>query len=326
MIKAEWFYWLIAAFFLAVGFMVMRDQTNPKRWASGTFWGLLGICFPYSGFVESGHAPAWPLGIAVIAIALLAGTGQLRSGTAEHTTAPEERERLADRFGNKLFIPVLAIPVVTALFATVGKDVKIGGQPLLEPGSETVIGLGASALIAVLIGMWVLHVRKPSVPLHEGRRLTENIGWAAVLPQLLAMLGLVFATAGVGDAIGKSAQHILPSGSLLAAVVVYCLGMAVFTIIMGNAFAAFPVMTAAIGYPLLIQHYNGNPGLVFAVGMLAGYCGTLCTPMAANFNIVPVALLRLKNDYSVIRTQIPTAVPLLACNVAIMYFLAFRNH
>jgi uncharacterized membrane protein len=322
-IKAEWFYWLIAAFFLVVGFMVMQDRSNLKRYTSGAFWGLLGICFPYAGFVQSGHAPAWPLGVAVILIAVLAGTGQLKTGTAERTTTPEQREGLAARFGNKLFIPVLAIPVITALFATVGPDIEIGGRPLLEAGNETVIGLGASAVIAVLIGMWVLRTRKLSVPLHEGRRLTENIGWAAVLPQLLAMLGLVFATAGVGDAIGDSAQNILPSGSLLAAVVVYCFGMTIFTVIMGNAFAAFPVMTAAIGYPLLIQHFDGNAALVFAVGMLCGYCGTLCTPMAANFNIVPVALLRLKNDYSVIRAQIPTALPLWVCNVAIVYFFAF---
>jgi uncharacterized membrane protein len=323
MIKAEWFYWLIAAFFLAVGYMVMRDRTNPKRFPSGAFWGLLGICFPYAGFVVSGAAPAWPLGIAVIVIALLAGTGQLRSGTAEKTTSPEEREGLATRFGNKLFLPVLVVPLVTGLFAALGPKITLGGTPLLETGSETVIGLGASALIAVLVGMWILRTHQPSVPLHEGRRLTENVGWAAVLPQLLAMLGLVFATAGVGKAIGNGAGQVLPRGSLLAAVVVYCLGMAIFTIIMGNAFAAFPVMTAAIGYPLLIQHFHGNPALVFAVGMLSGYCGTLCTPMAANFNIVPVALLRLPSDYSVIRAQIPTAIPLWICNVAIIYFLAF---
>ena len=323
MIKAEWFYWLIAAFFLVVGYLVMRDGTNPKRYTSGAFWGLLGICFPYAGFVVNGSVPAWLLGVAVILIALLAGTGQLRSGTAERTTSPEEREGLAGRFGNKLFIPVLVIPVVTGLFAALGPHLTLGGRAILEPGSETVIGLGASAVIAVFVGMWILRSPRPSLPLHEGRRLTENVGWAAVLPQLLAMLGLVFATAGVGKAIGHSAEQILPRGSLLAAVLVYSVGMTVFTIIMGNAFAAFPVMTAAIGYPLLIQHFHGNPALVFAVGMLSGYCGTLCTPMAANFNIVPVALLGLKSDYAVIRAQIPTAIPLWVCNVAIVYFLAF---
>jgi uncharacterized membrane protein len=171
--------------------------------------------------------------------------------------------------------------------------------------------------------MWLLKTPHFAVPLHEGRRLTENIGWAAVLPQLLAMLGLVFATAGVGKAIGDSAGQILPRGSLIAAVVLYCVGMALFTIIMGNAFAAFPVMTAAIGYPLLIQNYHGTAAAVFAIGMLSGYCGTLCTPMAANFNIVPVALLELKSDYAVIREQIPTAGPLLLCNIALMYIVAF---
>jgi len=99
--------------------------------------------------------------------------------------------------------------------------------------------------------------------------------------------------------------------------------MALFTIIMGNAFAAFPIMTAAIGYPVLVQHFHGNAAAVFAIGMLAGFCGTLCTPMAANFNIVPAALLEMKDKYGPIKAQIPTAIPLLACNIALMYFLAF---
>jgi uncharacterized membrane protein len=322
-IKVEWFYWLIAAFFLAVALLVIRDRSNPRRITSAAFWALLGLCFPYSSFVVAKTLPAWPLGVAVVVIACIAGFGGLAHGTQEKTTSPRERERLADRFGNKLFIPVLVIPVVTGLFATFGTDLKIGGRPLLEPLSETVIGLGASAIVAVVIAMWVLRTPHPAVPLHEGRRLTENIGWASVLPQLLAMLGLVFATAGVGKAIGDSAGQILPRGSLLAAVVLYCVGMALFTIIMGNAFAAFPVMTAAIGYPLLIQNYHGTAAAVFAIGMLSGYCGTLCTPMAANFNIVPVALLELKSDYAVIREQIPTAGPLLLCNIALMYLVAF---
>lgn len=323
MIKVEWFYWLLAAFFLTVAVLVLRDRSNPHRVWSATFWALLGLCFPYSTFVVAETLPPWPLGLAVVAIACIAGFGLLGHGTEEKTTTPKERQGLAERFGNRLFIPVLVVPVVTGLFAILGPKLTIGGTPLLEPLSETVIGLGASAIIAVAMGMWVLRTPRAAVPLHEGRRLTENIGWASVLPQLLAMLGLVFATAGVGTAIGTSAGQILPKGSLLAAVVLYCFGMAVFTIIMGNAFAAFPVMTAAIGYPLLIQFYDGNAAAVFAIGMLSGYCGTLCTPMAANFNIVPVALLELKSDYAVIRAQLPTAVPLWACNVGLMYFLAF---
>lgn len=49
--KVEWFYWLIAAFFLTVGLLVLRDRSNPHRVWSGVFWSLLGLCFSYSAFV-----------------------------------------------------------------------------------------------------------------------------------------------------------------------------------------------------------------------------------------------------------------------------------
>ena len=43
--------------------------------------------------------------------------------------------------------------------------------------------------------------------------------------------------------------------------------------------------------PLLIKQYDGDPAIICAIGMLAGFCGTLMTPMAANFNVVPANLL-----------------------------------
>jgi len=102
------------------------------------------------------------------------------------------------------------------------------------------------------------------------------------------------------------------------------MGMALFTMVMGNAFGAFPVMTAAIGLPLLIRQYGGDPAIVAAIGMLSGFCGTLMTPMAANYNIVPAALLELSNRNGVIREQIGTAIPLLGVNLILIYVLAFR--
>lgn len=344
--------------------LVARDRNNPKRATSGLFWILLGLCFPYSSFVVAKTAPAWVLGVAIVVIAVLAGTGRLAkssratstteagdaegadvdrddarppsgstgpgrvAGGSENATAPggtlvAEREARAERFGNKLFVPVLAIPVITALCAIAGPYVVIGGTPLLQKGSETVIGLSAAGIIAIIISMVIFKLRSPALALTQGRRLTEDLGWALVLPQLLSVLGLVFATAGVGTAIGTTVSAVLPKGSLLPAVILYCVGMAVFTVIMGNAFAAFPVLTAAIGYPVLVEAMGGNPAAIFAIGMLSGYCGTLCTPMAANFNVVPVALLELKSNYAVIRQQLPTAIPLLVANIAIMYVVAF---
>ena len=178
-------------------------------------------------------------------------------------------------------------------------------------------------MLAALAGALVW-LRPPLMaPAEEGRRLLDSIGWAAILPQMLAALGAVFALAGVGEIIGGIAGGIIPEGSVFLTVVVFALGMALFTMIMGNAFAAFPVMATAIGIPLLIETYNGDPAVIGAVGMLAGFCGTLLTPMAANFNIVPAALLELKDQNGVIRQQIGTAVPLLVCNVVIIYVGAF---
>ena len=160
--------------------------------------------------------------------------------------------------------------------------------------------------------------------LREGRRLLESIGWAALLPQMLATLGLLFTQAGVGTQVGAMAQHVVPEHSRFFAVIVYAVGMAAFTIVMGNAFAAFPIMTAAIGWPLLVVGMGAHPAPLFAIGMLSGFCGTLVTPMAANFNLVPPALLEMRDRYGQIKVQIPTAAALLVVNVAFMLIFPFR--
>jgi len=325
-IKVEWFYWLCGLLFVGVGALTATDRSNPKRYGSAAFWILLGGSFGYGTFVVNETAPPWPLGVAVLVMAALVGTRQLSRGTAG---GPSEQQRKAgaDRFGNRLFIPALVVPAVAVLFAAVLVKVRVGAEPLLETGSETLIGLGVAAIVAVAVGLVMLRPTAADggllTPMREGRRLLEAIGWAAVLPQMLATLGQLFTDAGVGTAVGTITHHILPHGSLLGGVVVYCLGMALFTIIMGNAFAAFPIMTAAIGWPVLIEQFHGNPAAVFAIGMLAGFCGTLCTPMAANFNLVPAALLEMRSKYGPIKAQIPTAVPLLLCNMALMYLFSF---
>ena len=128
----------------------------------------------------------------------------------------------------------------------------------------------------------------------------------------------------MGKAVGEIATRYLPLDQPFEAVVVYCVGMAVFTAVMGNAFAAFPVMTAAIGLPLIVHQFHGNPAIMAAIGMLSGFCGTLTTPMAANFNIVPAALLELPDRNGVIKAQLPTAGLLLIANTLLMYVLVFR--
>jgi uncharacterized membrane protein len=153
----------------------------------------------------------------------------------------------------------------------------------------------------------------------------DLVGWAAVLPQMLAALGALFVAAGVGDRVAEIFGYVVPWDSPLAVVATYTIGMALFTIVMGNAFAAFPVMTAAIGIPIIVRRLGGDPAVMAAIGMLSGFCGTLMTPMAANFNIVPAALLELPDKNGVIRAQAPTALLLLLGNTLLMYLLVFRR-
>lgn len=322
MIKVEWLYWLIGAIFLAMAVQMLTDRSNPKRHGTAAFWGLVGAGFIYGTWVADGSAPPEPLGAAVLAMAALAGFGLTGRGTPR-TTTTEERTASAARLRNRLFVPALTIPLVAMVCAVLVKDWHIGGRPVLQTGSETIIGLGVGAVVALGVGMALLRERRLSSPLHAGRGMLEAMGWALLLPQLLATLGSIFQEAGVGDAVARITRHVLPQGQTFTAVVVYCVGMALFTVIMGNGFAAFPVMTAAVGWPVLVKEAHGNPAVVLAAGMLAGFCGTLCTPMAANFNIVPATLLELKDQYGPIKAQLTTAAGLLVCNIVIISVFAF---
>ena len=317
MITLTWLYMLAGAMFAAFALLSALDRANRKRLGNAAFWGLMALSLLGGDYIgDFGN------GLLVLGLAGLAGFG-LIGRSHPPTTSDEEREAWSAKLGNKLFLPALVIPV-TALFGTlIYNYTEVGTYGWFEQKRETYVLLGFGVLFALAtIFAWLKP--PPLAPLQEGRRLIDAIGWAAVLPQMLAALGVLVAAAGVGTIIGELSTAVSPEGSIFLTVVVFGVGMALFTMIMGNAFAAFPVMAAAIGVPLLIQGYGGNPAVVGAVGMLAGFCGTLMTPMAANFNIVPAALLELKDQYGVIKAQIATAIPLLAANILIIYFLAFR--
>ena len=317
MITLQWLYTLAGLMFAAFALLSALDPSNSKRFGNAAFWGLMALSLLAGDYLGS-----FGNGLLVLGLAGLAGFGFIGRSNPPTTTA-EEREESSTRLGNRLFLPALIIPATALLGTLLYNYTPVGELGWFEEKRETYVLLGVGVLLAVAtIFAWL---KPPAIaPLQEGRRLIDAIGWAAVLPQMLAALGVLFAAAGVGDIIGSMTRSVIPEGSVFLTVVVFGLGMALFTMIMGNAFAAFPVMAAAIGVPLLIQGYGGNPAVVGAVGMLAGFCGTLMTPMAANFNLVPAALLELKDQYGVIKAQVATALPLLAANILIIYLAAFR--
>lgn len=317
MIKLGVVYLVAGLVFAAFSVLSALDRNNPKRLGNAGFWGLASL-----SFLAGDRLGDLGNGVLVVGLALIAGFGFLGRGQPA-TTSPDGRRALAERFGEKLFVPALTLPVLVIFGVLVLKPLTLGGQPLLDPKQATLISLAFAAIVGVAVALVLL--RQPVIsPLQEGRRLMDTVGWAALLPQMLAALGAVFALAQVDKVIGGLVTDYLPMDTRMAAVAVYCLGMAGFTMIMGNAFAAFPVLTGGVGLPILIGRFGADPAVVASIGMLSGFCGTLMTPLAANFNLVPPALLELPDRYSVIKAQIPTALPLLLANMVLMYAFAFH--
>ncbi|ODU45055.1 DUF979 family protein [uncultured Aquimonas sp.] len=318
MISLPLIYLLAGLFVARIAWLSALDASNPRRAMTAAFWGLLAL-----SFLIGDRLPAVWMGGVVVALALLAGFGGVRAGRVEPASA-DRLAAAAARFGHRLFAPALVIPLVTVAVVLFGADIGWGEWRLFGSEMLTQVGLGLACLLALLAAC-ALTRTSPLRAVEHSRGLVDAIGWAALLPLLLATLGSVFAAAGVGEAVAELVRAWIPVDNRFVVVLAYALGMAGFTMVMGNAFAAFPVMTAGIGLPLLVQMHGADAASLAAIGMLSGYCGTLMTPMAANFNLVPAALLELRDPYAVIRVQIPTALLLLAANVVLMYFIVFRN-
>ncbi|MGF6612947.1 putative membrane protein [Paraburkholderia sp. WSM4175] len=316
MISLTWFFWLLGVLLFVIGGVIVSDRDHPKRWLAGGFWMLYGVVF-----LAGDVLPTAVTGVIVIVMALVAGFGGVTGAKPRVRGEAELRER-AKQLGNRLFVPALTIPAVTVVGTLLSAHLVFGSHALLDPKNVTLVSFGIGCIVALALAC---RLTRDTVgqSIRETRRLIDALSWAVVLPQLLGMLGLVFADAGVGKAVAHLSTTYIDLDHRFVAVAVYCIGMALFTVIMGNGFAAFPVMTGGIGVPVLVGVFHGNPATMAAIGMFSGYCGTLLTPMAANYNIVPAALLELPDKYGVIRAQVPTALILLAVNVVLLNTLMF---
>ncbi len=317
-LSINYLFWLVGAIIAVIAIMILGDRTHPKRFQTGGFWALYALIF-----LVGDRLPAELVGLLVITMALLAGLGGVVASQTRASLSESARHESARRLGNKLFIPALTIPAFTVIGTLLAPYLVFHARPLFDPKNVTLLSFGLGCIVAAGFSCWLT---RDSVgqSIRETRRLTESLGWAVVLPQLLGTLGLVFSETGVGKAVAFLSTAYINMDLKLIAVLVYCIGMALFTMVMGNAFAAFPVMTAGIGVPILIGMHHGDPAIMAAIGMFSGYCGTLLTPMAANFNMVPAALLELPDKNAVIKAQAPTAFVLLAVNIVLMYVLMFR--
>jgi uncharacterized membrane protein len=316
MISLSFLYILVGLILLWTAILTLLNKQQPRRVASAAFWGCYALVFLIGDYL-----PPEVVGLMVVILAILAGFGALSSAVPQLLSADKLQQSL-NRIGKKIFLPALLIPIMTVFGVLVLSQIGNDNWQLLDPKNLTLVSLGIACIIA-FIAACVITRESPVQGGIESKRLLEAMGWAVLLPQLLATLGLLFNNAGVGHAIAVLTETYLAVDHKLIAAATYAIAMALFTMIMGNAFAAFPVITAGIGIPVLMLQHGANPAVVAAIGMFCGYCGTLMTPMAANFNMVPAALLELKDQHAVIKAQTPTALTLLICNIFLLYFLAF---
>ncbi len=296
---------------LVFAVMTFKDKSHRHRYGSGLFWFLLAIAFAFGSLL-----PNWVTGILVLAMVAIDGLGRVGIGTYNESTQ-EQQAVHASRLKNKIFLPVIAIPLVTFAFALA---FRIAGFESSSVNRAALIGLGVGGVVAMVLALRITGSTTRTM-FQEGRRINDAIGSLSLLPQLLASLGIIFTAAKIGDLIAGGIQSIVPENSLFLLVLANCVGMTVFTIVMGNSFAAFPVIATGVLVPLIVRPHSVDPAMVAILTLTAGSSGTLMTPMAANFNIVPTALLNMKDQYGVIKFQLPFAVTIWSLHVLLMWIM-----
>jgi uncharacterized membrane protein len=326
------------------------DRRKTRRAGSSLFWLILGTIFALGSLM-----PHWLAGALVILMVALDGAHQVERRDKSGETTKETNKEIAGEtngrvgrgaarenadqttsktagaagrettktgqavpksraLGGRIFLPVLAIPFVTFAFAII---FRLSGADA-NRGALVGLGFGGVAALAVGIALTRGTVREA---FQEGRRLNDAMGAVNILPPLLASLGVIFAASKVGDLIAGGIQHVIPGESLFLLVAANCLGMALFTMVMGNSFAAFPVIASGVLVPLIVRPFGVDPAMAAIVTLTAGSTGTLMTPMAANFNIVPAALLDMRDQYGVIKFQTPYALTIWALHVVVLWLM-----
>lgn len=296
------FYMMLGLYMGITMIFTLKDKNHKTRIGTALFWGILSVVFMFGD-----HIPSSVVGAFVIVVAVLSATKQINIGTLKQLDETFTNLK-AEKLGLKIFIPSLSIAIIAMLIAS-----------FTELSGTVAIGISSTL---TLILTFIITKATPKEFLEDSNRMYQSMGSFVILPQLLASLGVLFTAAGVGDKISAIISGVIPTGNILAGVIAYCVGMAVFTAIMGNAFAAFSVITVGVGLPFVFAQ-GGDPVVCSTLALTAGYCGTLLTPMAANFNMLPAALLELKDKNAVIKAQAPIAIILLVVHIGLMYTLGF---
>ena len=293
---------IIGLITIYAGIKNLLDKENPSRVGTAVFWCSFGIVCGFGSWLPAKVSGALVLIMFLPPIFKKVKIGKTDNPTKEHT------EQQFKKIGMKIFVPAFSVAVCSLFFA-------------LFSNMSSMVAITVGVIVAmVLLMAFDTKQNKPAVFLNDSERFLGITGPLSMLPQLLGCLGGVFTAAGVGDVIAQLVEKIVPKGNVNIGIIVYAIGMVLFTMIMGNAFAAITVMTVGIGAPFVLA-YGANPVVIGMLALTCGYCGTLLTPMAANFNILPVAILNMKDRWGAIKNQVLVAIFMLVFQICYMIVL-----
>ena len=295
--------WIIIGLItIYAGIKNLLDKENPSRVGTAVFWCSFGVVCGFGTWLPAKVSGALVLIMCLPPIFKKVKIGKVDNPTKEHT------EQQFKKIGMKIFIPAFSVAVCSLFFA-------------LFSNMSSMIAITIGVIVAmILLIAYDSKQNKPVVFLNDSERFLGITGPLSMLPQLLGCLGGVFTAAGVGDVIAQLVEKVVPKGNVNVGIIIYAIGMVLFTMIMGNAFAAITVMTVGIGAPFVLA-YGANPVVIGMLALTCGYCGTLLTPMAANFNILPVAILNMKDRWGVIKNQVLVALIMLVFQICYMIVL-----
>ena len=293
---------IIGLITIYAGIKNLLDKENPSRVGTAVFWCSFGIVCGFGSWLPAKVSGALVLIMCLPPIFKKVKIGKTDNPTKEHT------EQQFKKIGMKIFVPAFSVAVCSLFFA-------------LFSNMSSMVAITVGVIVAmVLLMAFDTKQNKPAVFLNDSERFLGITGPLSMLPQLLGCLGGAFTAAGVGDVIAQLVEKIVPKGNVNIGIIVYAIGMVLFTMIMGNAFAAITVMTVGIGAPFVLA-YGANPVVIGMLALTCGYCGTLLTPMAANFNILPVAILNMKDRWGAIKNQVLVAIFMLVFQICYMIVL-----
>ena len=293
---------IIGLITIYAGIKNLLDKENPSRVGTAVFWCSFGIVCGFGSWLPAKVSGALVLIMCLPPIFKKVKIGKTDNPTKEHT------EQQFKKIGMKIFVPAFSVAVCSLFFA-------------LFSNMSSMVAITVGMIVAMILLMaFDAKQNKPAVFLNDSERFLGITGPLSMLPQLLGCLGGVFTAAGVGDVIAQLVEKIVPKGNVNIGIIVYAIGMVLFTMIMGNAFAAITVMTVGIGAPFVLA-YGANPVVIGMLALTCGYCGTLLTPMAANFNILPVAILNMKDRWGAIKNQVLVAIIMLVFQICYMIVL-----